>query len=41
LAGKQQGKRPAVLIPARKILIDLVLIMAKARVLTILAIYER
>jgi hypothetical protein len=35
LAGKQQGKCPATLIPARKILDDLVLIMAKRCVLTL------
>jgi hypothetical protein len=33
-------RRPAALMPMRRILGDLVLIMAKARVLTILAIYQ-
>jgi hypothetical protein len=44
LAGKNfpllAARNSAVLIPARMILLDLVLMMAKTRVLTILAIYQ-
>jgi hypothetical protein len=39
-AGKRQGKRPAAFKPVRRILGDLVLMMAKTRVLTIPAIYH-